>query len=372
MRSAAALSTHPLASHATGDVIADILDSGNEAPDLIMVFATSAFSGAAEDIARAVETILGPRHLLFVASSGVIGAGSEVSRGAALSMWAFWSETHDHDIEFISLDNGVQDLDYLSTRLLASAESVIVLGDPSLPMVTQTIDQLCELRTNKVIAGGLLSGSHGAPLLYEASGRRHGCIAITFRSTAAQASLAFGSTPLLGPLTVTRSTGSMVCELDGDLALDVVQYALLNLDETERRDAARRMAIAVHDSDSGAVVDVHEVLGADRESGALAVAATLPQSTIVSIHHLDTAGAASGMGESLGGSRSGGALLFACSTIDPVAEFEGVSDLGLVTESLGTAAYAGVHVATVVGTGSNGPGLSAAPLSAVIFGRRHH
>lgn len=372
MRSAAALSTHPVASHATGDVIADILDSGNAAPDLVIIFSTSAFSGASEDILRAVDTILGPQKLLFVSSSGVIGAGSEVTRGAALSLWAFWSDKPDDDIEFIGLDDGFEDLDYMSTRLLATAESVIVLGDPALPMVTQTIDQLCELRTNKVIAGGLLSGSNGAPLLSDSKGRRHRCVAVSFRSTSSQAHLAFGSTPLLGPLTVTRSTGTMVCELDGDLALDVVQFALSRLEDSDRRLAAQRLSLAVLDPLSGTVVDVHEVLGADRDSGAIAVAASLPHSTVVALHQQDPSGAASGISNSLGGSRSGGALLFASSTIDPLAEHEGVSDLGLLTESLGTSAYAGVHVATVVGTGSNGPGLSAAPLSAVIFGRSHY
>jgi len=372
MRSAAALSTHPVASHATGDVIADILDSGESAPDLVIIFSTSAFSGASEDILRAVDTILGPRQLLFVASSGVIGAGSEVTRGAGLSAWAFWSETPEDDVEFIGLDEGLENLDYSSTRRLATAESVIVLADPALPMVTQTIDQLCELRSNKVIAGGLVSGSNGAPVLGDATGRRHRCIAIAFRSTRSHANLAFGSTPLLGPLTVTRSTGSMVCELDGDLALDVVQFALSRLEEPDRRLAAQRLALAVLDAESGTVVDVHEILGADRERGALAVAATLPQSTVVALHQQDPAGAVSGIIDSLGGTRSGGALLFASSMIDPLAEHEGVSDLGLVTESLGTSAYAGIHLATVVGTGSNGPGLSAAPLSAVIFGRSHY
>jgi small ligand-binding sensory domain FIST len=372
MRSAAALSTHPIASHATGDVIADILDLGDGLPDLAIVFATSAFSGAAEDILRTVKTILQPTRLLFVASSGVLGAGSEVSSGAALSLWTFWSESVEEVVTFVRLDEGVDALDYFSTRLLANAATLIVLGDPSLPMVTQTVDSLCELSITKNISGGLLTGSSGAPLLRDGNSEIYGCVAIALDTSDAQATLAHRSSSISRTMTVTRSVGSMVCEVDGAVALDVAYDALSQVPSEERSRTATRLALAVHDSDSATVIDVHEVLGADRESGALAIAAVLPAGTVVSFHRIEGSDSFAGLDAALGGPTAAGALLFTCLTIDPEADREGVSDLGPLTESLGTAAYAGVHVATAIGPGSSGPGLSAAPLSAVIFGRRHH
>jgi len=372
MRSAAALSTHPIASHATGDVIADILDLGIEQPDLLIIFATSAFSGAAEDILRTVKTTLQPKKVLFAASSGVLGAGSEVSSGAAISLWAFWSQSADEGVSFVRLDEGVEVLDYFSTRLLANAETLVVLGDPSLPMVTQTVESLCELSMTKNISGGLLTGSNGAPLLCDGDSENYGCVAIAFDSSNAQATLAHRSSAISGTMTVTRSVGSMVCEFDGVLALDAAHEALSQVPAEERSRSASRLALAVLDSDSMTVIDVHEVLGADRESGALAVAAVLPAGTVVAFHRNEDSDSFAGIDGALGGPAAAGALIFACSTIDPKADHDGVSDLGPLTESLGTAAYAGVHVATVIGPGSSGPRLSAAPLSAVIFGRRHH
>jgi small ligand-binding sensory domain FIST len=372
MQSAAALSTHPIASHATGDVIADILDLGRTSPDLAIVFATSAFSGASEDILRAIDVLLTPTKLLFVSSSGVIGAGSEVDGKAALSLWSFWSETTEPDVAFVGLDEGLAGVDYLSTRQLATAQTVVVLADPSVPMVTQTIESLCELRTNKVISGGLLSGSNGAPSIRDSTGRNFGCVAIAFQSTIAEAMIAHGSAPIAGPMTVTSSTGAMVCELDGSPALDVAYEVLQHAELEDRNSAAQNLALAVLDPETVTIIDVHEVLGADRESGALAVAASLPEGTTVAFHRKDSSDPTSSLNEAFVGGRSLGALIFTCSLIDPKADTEGVSDLGPLTESLGTASYAGVHVSTVIGTGSNGPGLSAAPLSAVIFGRRHY
>jgi len=372
MRCAAALSTHPIASHATGNVIADILELGDELPDVAIVFATSAFSGAAEDILRTVKTILQPTKILFVASSGVLGAGSEVSSGAAISLWTFWSESVEESITLVRLDEGVDGLDYFTTRLLANAETLLLLGDPSLPMVTQTIDSLCELSRSKNISGGLLTGSNGAPLLRDGDSEIYGCVAIAFDTSEAKATLAHRSSSISGIMTVSRSVGSMVCELDGALALDAAYGVLARVPLEERSRAARRLALAVLDADSMTVIDVHEVLGADRESGALAVAAVLPAGTVVSFHRNEDSDSFAGLDDALGGPAAAGALVFTCTTIDPEADHEGVSDLGPLTESLGTAAYAGAHVATTIGPGSNGPGLSAAPLSAVIFGRRHH
>ena len=372
MESAAALSTHPIASHATGDVIADILDRGNASPDLAIVFATSAFSGASEDILHAIDALLSPTKLLFVSSSGVLGAGSEVDGSAALSLWAFWSDTLEDDVAFVGLDEGLGGVDYLSTRQLASAQTLVVLADPSLPMVTETIESLCELRVNKVISGGLLSGSNGAPSIMDSTGRYFGCVAVAFQSTEGEAMLAHGSEPIAGPMTITSSSGAMVCELDGASALEVAYEVLTHADIEDRGSAARNHALSVLDPETMTIIDVHEVLGADRESGAIAIAASLPEGTVVAFHRKDSSDVTSELSEALVGGRSSGALIFTCSLIDPKADKEGVSDLGPLTESLGTASYAGVRVSTVIGTGSNGPGLSAAPLSAVIFGRRHY
>jgi small ligand-binding sensory domain FIST len=295
-----------------------------------------------------------------------------VDGGAALSLWAFWSQTLEDDVAFIGLDEGLAGVDYLSTRQLASAQTVVVLADPSLPMVTQTIESLCELRTNKVISGGLLSGSNGAPSIMDSTGRNFGCIAVAFHTTEGEALLAHGSAPIAGPMTITSSTGAMVIELDGSPALDVTQEVLARADIEDRGSAAKNLALSVLDPETMTIIDVHEVLGADRESGAIAIAASLPDGTVVAFHRKDSSDVTSELSDALAGGRPSGALIFTCSLIDPKADIEGVSDLGPLTESLGTASYAGVHVSTVIGTGSNGPGLSAALLSAVIFGRRHY
>ena len=371
MKCAAALSTHPIASHATGDVVADILELGQKPPALVLVFVTHAFRGASEDIVRTVQMLLDPRNLLLVVSTGVVGAGSEVSSGAGVSIFAFWSDDAD-DVSIVDLSNGCSQVDYASLRRLSSSGTVLFFGDSSLENVIEIVDDLGNLRRDNVLVGGLLSAAHGTPILVDRSGHSPRCVAVTIRTTDSRSTLAYRSVPLSPPMLVTNAVGAMVCELDGEPALDVTQAILASAAQEDRSSMARNLAIAVLDSDSRSVIDVHEVLGADRQSKSLAVAATLPKSTMVQLHHQTREGLSDALSHFVRGEHPIGALFSTSTPVDPEANDEGVHDLAELSESVGTSAYAGVQVATVVGRASDGPGLSAAPLSAVIFGPHHH
>lgn len=371
MRCAAALSTHPIPSHATGDVIADVLGLHESVPDLVLVVATASFGGAAEDILSTVQTLLHPRQLLFTASSGILAAGTEVSEGPALGVWVFWSEI-DEDISVLDLENGIESLTYLEKRTLATAESVIVLADPALPNVTDTIEAVSTLRSTRAVTGGLLSGASGATVLRDSSGRSRRCVAVTFPSTSSHAKLVHGSVPLSRDLVATSVVGNMVCELDELPALEVVQQLLSTIEPEERSRTAKNLAIAFYAPETDDIVDVYKVLGADREHGALAVAGALPSGAMVSVHYQGSDDSQLGLVEAFDGTRAAGALLFSCSPLEPDDNHEGLTDLGHLSEALGTTAFAGIHVSSVIGPGSRGSGLSGAPLSAAIFGRPHY
>ncbi|HEX2577143.1 MAG TPA: hypothetical protein VHK88_12395, partial [Aquihabitans sp.] len=64
MAFAAALSEHPLATHAVGEVVGQVLEELGEAPDLAVLFVTGAFAGATEDVAHAVRALLQPGALV--------------------------------------------------------------------------------------------------------------------------------------------------------------------------------------------------------------------------------------------------------------------------------------------------------------------
>ena len=80
---AAALSEHPLATHATGEVVGQVLERlGHRPPDLAVVFVTDAHGGALEDIGATVRAALEPGALVGVTAVSVTGGGACVVTGA--------------------------------------------------------------------------------------------------------------------------------------------------------------------------------------------------------------------------------------------------------------------------------------------------
>src|SRR5437762_526842 len=85
---AAALSEHPIAAQAVGEVAGQVLEALGPEPDLAMLFVTPPHAGALEDAAAAVRAIIQPGTLLGCAAAGVVGNGQEVERTPGVVLWA--------------------------------------------------------------------------------------------------------------------------------------------------------------------------------------------------------------------------------------------------------------------------------------------
>ncbi|MEX1218508.1 MAG: FIST N-terminal domain-containing protein [Acidimicrobiales bacterium] len=379
MRCASALSTHPVPAHAVGDVIGDVLQqpatpSHATPADLALIFTTPGFAGASEDIMAAIDSILSPKELLFVVSSGVIGAGSEVCRGPAISIWLYWGGGAIGSEELVVLDltAGVKSIDHATQDALCESKALVLLGNPDVELVTQTIDEVCQKLPHVALSGALLSSANGPVHILDRHGNDYGFVAIAFRNSSIEVALGHGSVALTPALKVTNSVGRMLCEINGHSALEYAQRVIASCETEMRAQTARDLAVAILDPLTGAVIDVCRVLGGDRTTGALALSSEIPHSSIVSLHRQDREGATAGLQEALGGQHSLGALVFASCAIDPESEREGAGGLSMLSDAIGSGAFAGAHASAVIGSGSEQPGLRAAPLSAAIFGRDHH
>ena len=88
-RFAAALSEHPVASHAVGEVAGEIMERfGGDEPDLVVCFVSPHFVGAMDDLAFALGNLLEPRVMLGATTVAVVGGPREVEDGPALSAFA--------------------------------------------------------------------------------------------------------------------------------------------------------------------------------------------------------------------------------------------------------------------------------------------
>jgi small ligand-binding sensory domain FIST len=370
MRCAAALSTHPIPSHATGDVIADLLQQAERAPDLLIVFVTPAFAGAAEDIRAAIQMVLKPHHLVLASSPGVIAAGSEVARGPALGIWGCWSDDDEEIAMVISSDYSTEAL--MRSEAVASADLVVLLASPSFVDISGFVEQMGRICPEKKICGGLLSEAGGSTLLLDSCGARQALIALTFANVKSAHRVGFGSEAVSGSFTATQVSQSMLCGIDERPALEVAHAVLAGLASSVRAQIAEDLAVGIIDRDSGDLQEVMRVLGADSSTGALALSGPIAKDSLFEFHRQDRRSAESGIGTALGGPRSSGALLFSTEPINPASLNDGVGELGMVCEELGSSDFAGIHVASAIGAAVGRSRLLAAPLAAAIFGRGHH
>ncbi|MCU1351777.1 MAG: hypothetical protein JWM05_986, partial [Acidimicrobiales bacterium] len=75
---ASALSEHPLATHATGEVVGQVLEQLGPRPDIAVLFVTGPFAGALDDIAATVRATLEPGALIGATAVSVLGGSHEV------------------------------------------------------------------------------------------------------------------------------------------------------------------------------------------------------------------------------------------------------------------------------------------------------
>src|SRR5687768_9145249 len=85
---AAALSEHPLPTHAVGEVVGEVLERLGDAPDLAVLFVAASHTGAVEDIAAAVRELLHPRVLVGCTAGTIVGGAREAEDTPAISLWA--------------------------------------------------------------------------------------------------------------------------------------------------------------------------------------------------------------------------------------------------------------------------------------------
>ena len=79
----AAISEHPDAAFAVGEVVGAVVEAVGEAPDIAFLFVSGHDVGAVDEIATAVRALLRPGVLAGCTAVGVIGNDSEAEEAPA-------------------------------------------------------------------------------------------------------------------------------------------------------------------------------------------------------------------------------------------------------------------------------------------------
>jgi small ligand-binding sensory domain FIST len=358
-RFASALSLHPVPAHAVGETAGEVLERLDaEDPDLLVCFASPHFVGALDDMVHAMRNLLDPSVLLAVTTGAVVGDAREVEDGPGFAVFA--ARLPDARLTPVALrveetpDGasvvGWPDLD-------GAPETLLLLADPFTFPLDSFLRRLNDDRPGLTVVGGCASAATrpgGNRLALDDRVVADGAVGVFLEGAAVRTVVSQGCRPVGQPLVVTRSEGSFIQELAGQPALD----RLRELAEAVTDDERELLQNGLH---LGIVVDEHQadfgrgdflvrnVIGADRDTGAIAVGDRVAVGQTVQFHVRDAAAADEDLRALLAGAEGDGALLFTCNGRGRHLFGTPDHDAGLIAEILGPLPAAGGFCAGEIG-----------------------
>lgn len=358
MRVAAAISEHPLPTHAVGEAAGEVLDRIGQHPDLALVLVTGNHAGALEDIAATVTAVLRPATTLGAGAASVIGGPREVEQQPAVVVWAaHCGRATPVRVRSARMDEGWS-LTGLPQLAAHGRRTLLLLGDPHSFPAEGFLEELHGTCPDLTVVGGLTSGAlgpGGSRLVLDSELHTSGAIGVLFEPDAdLEARVSQGSRPIGDPFVVTSADGPHLLELGGRSAVERLRELLADLDVTERAAASTglQMGIVIDESlptfERGDFV-VRRVVGADLRSGAVGVGEPVEVGQTVQFHLSDATAAHADLDATLAGTGAAGALVFTCTARGRRLFGRPDHDAELISETLGTRAVAGAFTAGEIG-----------------------
>jgi small ligand-binding sensory domain FIST len=331
--------------------------------DLALVFASGDHLLAADAALEAVQSVLAPRSLVGCAAGGVLGEGRELEDGSGVAVWAasFGGAGRAQTFHATgSAEEPEPTIDGLPP--LDASSGVILLADPYSFPTDSALAVLSEQAPAVPVLGGIASARppHGSVFvdgqLYD-----EGAAGVSLEGIEVLPCVSQGAAPVGRELTITAADANLIHELAGRPALQAVEQVIAGLSPRERTLVAGGLLI-------GIVIDsgkpeyeqgdflVRGVLGADPDTGSIAVGATVSAGQIVRLHARDARSADEDLRqalrlrvEAMAGARAAGALLFSCNGRGTAMFGVPNHDASAVRHELGGAPAAGFFAAGEIG-----------------------
>lgn len=354
---AAALSEHPLPTHATGEVVGEVLERLGAQPDLAVLFVTGPMAGALDDIAATVRETLQPGTLIGATAVSVLGGAREVEEHSAIVLFAaVVGPVTPVRIDTTRTEDRWQLLGAPPGSL--DDQTLLLLADPFSFPVDDFLGALADSEPTLRVVGGLASaarGPGGNRLVVDDVVTSNGAVGVLFSPGQLVSTLVSqGCRPVGAPLVVTHAERNVIYEIAGQPALDRLMALADDLPASDRA----LMAKGVHigrvmderrlDPDRGDFL-VRQVIGADRETKAIAVGEAIDVGSTVQFHVRDAASADEDLRTLLARAPGDAALVFTCNGRGTNLFDEPHHDAAAVNGHLGGGATAGMFCAGELG-----------------------
>ncbi len=299
--------------------------------DVVFAFFTGDFSEDASAIVESLWLELDAQTLIGCSAEGVIGSDREVERSAGLSLLvARLPGVRVHPFHITgerAWREVLTDPDALRARIGYGPDSraIIGFGDPFTAPMTQFLPALDAAAPLAPLIGGMASSGRQPGenvLLRNDQAYQQGFVGLCLSGLVdVQTVVSQGCRPVGKPMIITKSHDNMIEQLGGKPALKVLQEMINEMEESEREQLANGLFIGRAISEfkerfgRGDFL-VRNVMGADEEKSAIAVAEYVKTGQTIQFQVRDAATADEDLSLLLDAQNAGeppaGALLFSC------------------------------------------------------------
>ena len=333
-------------------------------PAFGVLFASPEFLGSAQALLDAVREHAGPLPLIGCVAQAVVGGAREVESGPAVSLWlaADLGPVETFAMEFIPTPSGGVIGGYRFEPGQAGVH--LMICDPFTFPADDLLAHLNQHVPGTVVMGGLASGGleqRQSLLFHDGRVLSQGAVGAHLPQAQVRTLVSQGCRPVGAPFTVTQADGHVILELGGRSPLD----RLNELAATQPARIRELLATGLH---VGMVIDEYQaerhqgdfliraVIGADPQSGAIAVGAEVEVGQTLQFQVRDAESADDDLRRTLerevaalGGRQAAGALLFTCNGRGSRLFSEPDHDAGLLANLLGQIPVAGFFCAGELG-----------------------
>jgi small ligand-binding sensory domain FIST len=356
---------------------------GDNPCDLVVLFASGEVLSAPELVLEAVHELLRPEALIGCGAGGVIGHGREIENGTAVSVWA----ASFGDGTASSFHAAVEEIEEGTGALtgmadLTGADGAVLLTDPVTFPTDAVLRFLSESTPMLPLIGGLASGrsmEDETVLFIDERVVSDGAVGVRLDGVEMLPAVSQGAAPIGPELTITAGERHVIGELAGKPALQKLRDTIEELPPEELRLVQGGLLLGiVVDANKPDYVQgdflVRGLVGADPQTGQVAVAADVHPGQVVRLHARDAESADRDLREALsirmtalGGRPPAGALVFACNGRGRSMFGRADHDAEVVTDALAGAPAAGFFAAGEIGPVGGGYFLHSFTATVAVF-----
>ena len=345
--------------------VAQAREALGDAPvSLAVLFASAHFLGSAEALAAAVAEQTGPLPLVGCVGEAVAGGAREVESEPAVSLWlgAGLGPVESFAMDFVRTSSGGA---YGGYQFPPEAAGVhLMICDPFTFPADGLLAHLNEQRPGAVVMGGMASAaapSRQSRLFLNDRVLSRGAVGVHLPRAEVHPLVAQGCRPVGDAYIITGAEGNVIRELGGRPPLVRLQEMVAALPVRDQELLAQGILLGVvideyRDVPGQGDFLIRGLVGADPESGAMAVGDEIQVGQTVQFHVRDAASADEDLRRALerelaalGGRRPVGALLFTCNGRGSRMFAEPDHDTGLIATMLGDIPLAGFFCAGELG-----------------------